>query len=113
MGEVYAVSANAKRLLKKALAQKTPMGLFLNRYGEQKMVILDENREGLATLGSPSFQICMVLNGILTDNSGDPIHIDALPEAIRGAEEERIRFYNERESAWPSGRHIPSPHVKA
>ena len=113
------LEVNSKELLEKALTHRTPLALFLDSCGEQLTVgpapsdtesdafRLDE----AMTRFSPSFQICTAINGVLTNRGGDPISIDDLPNAIKDAEEERIRFYTEKEedfgpSAWPGSKGV-------
>ncbi len=105
----------AKKLLEKAIANKTPLALFLDKYGEQVTVgLAPRNPESDAFrlieemgLFSPSFQICTAIDGFLTNCDGYPISIEDLPKAIKAADDERNRFYTEKEkqfgaSAWPS-----------
>ena len=105
---------NAKELLEKAIANKTPLALFLDKYGEQVTVGLvphDPDSDAFRLieemgLFSPSFQICTAIDGMITNGDGYPISIGDLPKAIKAAEDERNRFYTEKEkqfgaSAWP------------
>jgi hypothetical protein len=108
-------TSEANELLKRAITNKTPAALYLNKHGEQATVEIerDNSEEDAFRLSqgmdSPSFEVCMALDGRLTDRSGDAISINELPRAIKDAQAERIRFYTEREkefgpSAWPGGR---------
>lgn len=112
------VDANARKLLEKAITQRTPLVLFIDRYGEQVTVGLapsDPESDAFRLIEelsqfSPSFQICTAIDGFLTNWDGCPISIEDLPEAIRAAEDERTRFYTEREKqfgarAWPRPKH--------
>lgn len=111
------LEVNAKKLLEEAIANKTPLALFLNKYGEQITVGLapsDPESDAFRLieemgLFSPSFQICTAIDGFLTNWDGDPISIEDLPKAIKAAEDERNRFYTEKEKqfgarAWPCPR---------
>src|ERR1039458_2044542 len=108
------LDVNARKLLEKAITQRTPLVLFLDKYGEQVTVGLaphDPESDAFRlieqmSLFSPSFQICSSIDGFLTDRDGYPISIEDLPNAIKAAEDERTRFYTEKEKqfgarAWP------------
>jgi len=108
------LTINAQKRLEKAIANKTPLAVFFDRYGEQVTVGLvpsDPESDAFRLieemgLFSPSFQICTAIDGDLTNCDGGPISIEDLPKAIKTAEDERTRFYTEREetfgaSAWP------------
>jgi hypothetical protein len=111
------IEANAKETLEKAIREKRPAGLWLDKHGEQVTVTFapqhpDEGDVSVRlqeAMSVPSFPIAVAVRGRLFSNDGDPMSIDDLPEAIKAAEDERTRFYTEREkefgpSAWPSGR---------
>lgn len=108
------LEVNAKKLLERAITQRTPLILFIDKYGEQVAVGLapsDPESDAFRlidelSLFSPSFQICTTIDGFLTNWDGDPISIEDLPKAIKAAEDERNRFYTEKEKqfgarAWP------------
>jgi hypothetical protein len=97
---------------------------FLDRHGDFDAVAI---REGLydedsvysellteANHQRPCFQICTVVNGVALDNSGEPFDFDDVPVAVKDAEDERIRFYSEREqvygvNAWPVRQRLSKP----
>jgi hypothetical protein len=114
------IGAHAKEALEKAISERKPVGLWLNKYGEQITVTLDPGESdesdvidlGLEMSGSkmsgPSFPVCIAIRGRLVSDDGDPMSIADLGRAIKAAEAERIRFYTERAeafgpSAWPGG----------
>lgn len=111
------LDVNARKLVEKAITQRTPLALFLDKYGKQVTVGLapsDPESDAFRlieelSLFSPSFQICTAIDGYLTNWDGFPISIEDLPKAIWAAEDERNRFYTEKEkqfgaSAWPCPR---------
>ncbi len=109
-----------ERLVERYVDMKEPAMLFINRQGDIDSVSLrpgqhdsdDDGRDIVMELlehagcSRPYFQICTVIDGVIQDQEGDVITIDDLQAAVRSAEQERIRFYSEREeiygeSAWP------------
>ena len=109
--------------VEKAILNRTPFEVFLNNYGEQETLDLgprdaDEDeeaddaerllREMCPGTSRPTFDVCAVIDGRLVDPAGSSISLDDLPRLIKEVEDERVRFYSEREkrfgpSAWPGG----------
>lgn len=112
----------ALRMIEQHIDSNEPLLLFINRNGDLDRVTVSSEKFSdeddisavfyelteSATSDRPHFPICTVVNGLIQDNGGQVISLEHLPEAIVEAEQERIRFYSEREaeygaSAWPVG----------
>jgi hypothetical protein len=116
LAETPLTLASAKEALEKAIQEKQPLNLWVNKHGDLIGVTFEHAGSDEAAcirltqdapLG-PSFPVCIVVRGRLLTNDGDPMSIADLPKAIKAAEAERVRFYTEREkefgpSAWPHG----------
>jgi hypothetical protein len=115
------IEAKAKSELEKAILNRTPCEFFINRYGEQETLDVGRNPDPELDLDdaerlgeefalyAPTFGVCCALKGELLGTDGNPVSFDDLPRLIEEAEDERVRFYSEREkefgpSAWPGGR---------
>ena len=93
----------AKEALEKAMQEKKPLNLWINKYGEVFGTSLQQAGTDEAIFirlaeesDNPSFPVCVAVRGRLLTNDGDPMSIADLPKAIKAAEE-RVRFYTERE----------------
>jgi hypothetical protein len=96
----------AKEALEKAIEEKKPLNLWINKYGKVVGATLQQpEKTEEATFirlaeeapSIPSFPVCVAVRGRLLTNEGDPMVIADLPKAIKAAESERARFYTERE----------------
>ena len=117
--KLLGLKSMSERNSKGRSAGRKPFALFLSKYGEQETGIFDEPDDAeldetdqffdeAMCRPKPSFDVCTVREGRLIDNFGNPISLDDLPRLIKEAEDERVRFYREREkefgpSAWPRG----------
>ena len=106
----------AEKKVLTAIRNKNNLILFLNRHGEQTSFEVAPTKdpesdairleEAMLAYSSPSFQICTIIDGFITDWYGDEISVEDLSETIKSAEEERNCFYTEKErifgtTAWP------------
>jgi hypothetical protein len=111
---------NLKAQIEECNRSGEPTMFFVTKRGDVDAVSLRkedaENEEVFAHLHeqaeTPHFEICTVIKGAvqgdLLDCDASRLNEEELEEAITSAEDERIRFYTEREkefgeSAWPNG----------
>lgn len=105
-----------KRRVETAVQERNKASMmFVNRYGDVNEVSASNAPTEIQTVFEqllekvdycPYFIICTVVDGVIDNQIGDVISIDDLPIALKEAQDERIRFYSEREkeygeSAWP------------
>lgn len=111
---------NIAEAVQQALGSGKPTIFFVNRLGENDSLSLREDYTSdedifvalqvQARYGGPYFEICSVVNGkvqaslIATSDIG--LDEEKLTRAVKAAQEERTRFYTEREerfgkAAWP------------
>lgn len=113
------LSPEVKLELEAAIATKHTLTFYLDNRGDQRIERIDERQNDettdslverlvTATEGrSPTFAVCYVLRGNLQQNGKDVL-LKNVPALIDDAENNRVRFYMEREEmygepAWPQG----------